>query len=236
MRRVVLILVLVAGTVFPGTRLLRRRAPAAAAGGGGITHVSTASVNKTTNGTSQAITLSGVTAGNQIVAGGWIHDTTGATCSDDKSSTYTSVILGGNLGGATAFECHTLSAGGSGTVNVTVSYTNSTYGIFFASEFSGITSADTNAQGSTFSPPGTSWTWPSITTSASGITLGYAGNGNSNSTHTATNSYIIPTNGDVSGGAQNGVLLYKLTSSGSNAPTATFGTSLEGTVLTFSFK
>ena len=208
------------------------RPVASATGGGGKALKQCGNISQASSGTFGQITLSGVTAGDQIEVIGGIETNGTITACDGSStscaatnSTFSAGAYGANAASWRPFESHTLNEVNSGSVTVTVAYSTTTYGMFFACEVSGLTSLDT--EGGNTASAGTTITWPtSLTTTRADIIFATAGNGGVNNTYTAGSGWTIPTNGQVSGGGQSAMLEYQITSgSGSVTPTATVTTS-----------
>ncbi|MBZ5575905.1 MAG: hypothetical protein LAP40_05030 [Acidobacteriia bacterium] len=189
------------------------------------------------SGTSFTVPCHGVVAGQIISVGGWIHGGTAlspAPVCTDGSSTYSTIVFGTDAAGGQAFECHTLSAVPSGDVTITVSWTvTAQYGVGFGAVIAGASALDQGAGGLISSTA--SWVWPSVVNTATGITLGFGGNVSASGTYIPTGGYLLVGSFTDDNG-QDGVMVYKLTSSGSQAPTATRSAASDGTVYTVSFK
>jgi hypothetical protein len=196
--------------------------------------------NVPSNNAAPTISLSGVAAGDQIVVLGFMGQTsTSVTCSDGGGSTWSTAIVGSPGTSVRPFECHTFNELGSGSVTITLTLGASTFGIYLAQEWSGITAVDVAAQSNETASSSTSFSYPQLTTTASGdVILCAAANGGVNNTYTAGTGYTIPaTNGQISGGGQSAGGEYQIAgAAGAYTPAGTLATAQFTMMVDVAFK
>lgn len=182
------------------------------------------------------LVLAGVTAGSMIYVAMMTDGAESPTCTDDKSSTYSTPrdIGGASQDIATSYALNTTG----GTTTITCTWSGSRNYTVWAAAFTGVkTTSAGDGENSQITNGPTTANFGSITTTASGdLVIGVLHGGGNANTYTQSGSWLIIQEDESAASGVGGVMVYQIVgAAGAYNPAVTLGTGSAVTCVSSAF-